>query len=778
MILRIGRKLMTADAMGFVLFTLSLQTLTYGISASLRNTDTSYFFWFSLFAALISFSLGKYQWKWMQASAGLVASGVLLVWILGARLTQPLLNLVHVTWSTLRSGSLDDTTSMLDAWTVIAQASSSLFTRLQIWGFGFHEGTTINDALIRNMIWILILWLIAAWMGWFAQKRNAIASLMPAVFALALVTSYSERRLDSLWFMVVILLLLMGIWNYKNHTLQWIKLRIDYSDSVRIDNTQAVLLLTLTIGVVAFIVPSVSWQDIVNYLRERNTNEAAEMLGIKEAPVSVQAYNTQQPSLPRDHLLNENNANSEEVVMMIRTGELPPMADQALVAFTVPRYYWRSTIYDQYVSSGWVTSNTTSQRISANTPLIPGLLSGYRVVHLDVDLTTPEDQLYWSGILFSTDIPFTANWRLRPPSDLFAERSALLQADLFAASGAVSTYTADVYVPEPTLGELRSASTEYPEEIRERYLKLPRDIPERVQELAHEITNGHTNPYDKAKAIESYLRQNYPYDLNVPPPPEGRDVAEYFLFDLQKGYCDYYATSMVVLARLAGIPARFVTGYSPGEYNAPSAAYIIRELNAHSWVEIYFPNIGWVEFEPTASIPEIERTEDASAATEEDQKNEEAAIDLIAQLRRERILLWLSPFIGVFVFAILYFAFIERWYYLRLKPEIAIENMYQKFYQIGRPIAGPWTYAETPSEYLQKLLARAFLLARKRSGLIEQLSAQASLLTDLYQATLFTNGQLNKKDAHHAWDTWMRLRYRLYITRFLLYITKRDKTQH
>src|SRR4030095_5471201 len=131
----------------------------------------------------------------------------------------------------------------------------------------------------------------------------------------------------------------------------------------------------------------------------------------------------------------------------------------------------------------------------------------------------------------------------------------------------------------------------------------PNSVPDRVLVLAREITKGMKNPYDKAKAIESYLRANYPYDLEIPDPPKEQDVADYFLFDLKRGYCDYYATAMVVLARASGLPARFVSGYSSGSYDAMNAQYIIRDLNAHSWVEIYFPEIGWIEFEPTASQP-------------------------------------------------------------------------------------------------------------------------------------------------------------------------------
>ena len=144
----------------------------------------------------------------------------------------------------------------------------------------------------------------------------------------------------------------------------------------------------------------------------------------------------------------------------------------------------------------------------------------------------------------------------------------------------------------------------YPAWVRKQFLALPDSVPERVLALARDLTASEPTAYDRALAIQNYLRE-YPYTLEISAPPAGRDVTDYFLFDLKKGYCDYYATSMVVLARAAGLPARLVAGYANGSYDFENAQYVVTENYAHSWVEIYFANIGWVEFEPTASQPAI-----------------------------------------------------------------------------------------------------------------------------------------------------------------------------
>lgn len=773
MIARLLRRLTTAEAMGLMLVVLALLTFAYGIASSLRDTNTDSFFLVCLGSAAISFGLGKIRWNGIQASAGIAALGVALVWMLGARLSQPFLNLLEAVLSSIpqivpaiRYGEVIDATVILEAWSVIVQASSALWTRMLTWLGGFDGRAAINDALIRNMAWTLMLWLCSAWTGWFSVKRQAATSLLPSTALLAAVTSYSEYGVESLWIMVVLLLFLMGVWNYRNHTLGWSKRRMDFSDSIRIDNTQAVFFLTLAVGTFAFITPSVSWRDILDRVRElQNKNEAAEALGIQQPRGPGGAGNVQEPSLPRDHLLSGGNANSERIVMTIRTGELPPIPDPSLAA-AAPRYYWRGTVYDQYAGAGWVTGAFSTQTIPANTPLIPGLLSGYRLLHLDVRMVEPEGRLFWSGVLFSADIPFTANWRARPPSDLFADQSALLQADIFAASTNAGLYQAETYVPIPTLDDLRSASTDYPEGIRVRYLPLPGSVPERVHELARQITDGLSTSYDKAKAIETYLRTNYPYDLDVPPPPEGRDVADYFLFDLQKGYCDYYATAMVVLARSSGLPARFVSGYSPGSYDAPNAQYVVRELNAHSWAEVYFPEIGWIEFEPTASLPVIERVQ-ASAFNPPDRTDEETVSNQLTRFRLERILLWSSPALAMLLIAVLYFVFIERWLVMRLAPQDAMDDLYQRFYRAARPIAGVWTRAETSSEFLQKFMDGISKVQRgdRFKRLQADINTNAMQLTDLYHASLFMDRRTGKREAALAWRLWKHLRRELFIVR-------------
>jgi transglutaminase-like putative cysteine protease len=173
----------------------------------------------------------------------------------------------------------------------------------------------------------------------------------------------------------------------------------------------------------------------------------------------------------------------------------------------------------------------------------------------------------------------------------------------------IPLYAGDTYQVVSSLTQadqesLRQAGTDYPAWVVPRYLQLPDSVPTRIRILAEQITEGLEIPYDKAEAIERYLRE-IPYTEKIDEPAPGKDGVDYFLFDIRKGYCDYYASSMVVMLRATGVPARYVRGYSQAERVA--GVYEVREWDGHAWPEVFFPGYGWVEFEPTGGEPVLVR---------------------------------------------------------------------------------------------------------------------------------------------------------------------------
>jgi hypothetical protein len=202
----------------------------------------------------------------------------------------------------------------------------------------------------------------------------------------------------------------------------------------------------------------------------------------------------------------------------------------------------------------------------------------------------------------STDTLFAAQrvFRLRGPlAIIFKDKlTGALSSQGFKGR---TTYIVSSDVSVPTEQELRlDTPASSPEKIKEIYLQKPPKLDPRVSQLAHDITRNAATPYDKARAIENYLKAEFHYTLDLK--AADQDPLAEFLFKTREGHCEYFATAMVIMLRTLEIPARIVNGFQMGELNDLNAMYTVRESDAHSWVEAYFPRTeSWIEFDPTPS---------------------------------------------------------------------------------------------------------------------------------------------------------------------------------
>ncbi|PYU65167.1 MAG: hypothetical protein DMG49_24895 [Acidobacteria bacterium] len=188
-------------------------------------------------------------------------------------------------------------------------------------------------------------------------------------------------------------------------------------------------------------------------------------------------------------------------------------------------------------------------------------------------------------------------------------RTSILRDSTGTLLNPFHNYTAVRYagissLPPLNAAKLRAASTDYSPYITETYLQLP-PLDPRIPELAKQITKNVRTPFDKALAIESYLRNRFTYTLNLIGRP-GDDPLAHFLFETRAGHCEYFASAMAIMLRTLGIPSREVNGFLPGQYNDLGGDYIVRASDAHSWVEVYFPGMDWETFDPTPAGPENE----------------------------------------------------------------------------------------------------------------------------------------------------------------------------
>ena len=192
-------------------------------------------------------------------------------------------------------------------------------------------------------------------------------------------------------------------------------------------------------------------------------------------------------------------------------------------------------------------------------------------------------------------------------------------------------YTLYSFVSQATNDQLQMAGDEYSTFITDHYLQLPSTLPDRVRDLAERITQDAETPLDKVLAIENYLRNEggFEYSQDIESPPTNADGVDWFLFETKTGYSDYFGSSMTVMLRSVGVPARMAAGYAPGEVDIPGR-WAIRDRDSHGWTQAYFPGHGWIDFEPTTAWAPLDRGElTVDVGASEDEAAEEAMNDLL-----------------------------------------------------------------------------------------------------------------------------------------------------
>ena len=482
-------------------------------------------------------------------------------------------------------------------------------SRLGVWIQSIFRGKPIFDPVATAIVWGILIWTIAVWATWVTiQVKKPMLGIIPILTVTSLSMVYTGK---SAYFLVPMMGLMIGLvvmGRYDADEDQWKEENIEFAGIIR--ERMLVFTITMAFIVMAFaaLSPSVSIRSIVDFINRItsdnvNEDDLVRSLGL-EPPGRAGNINIldsrQSGGLPNRHLIGSGEELSDQIVMIIQVQELSdPAADELIFADQV--YYWRSLTYDQYVGRGWVSRTSSDQEYQPGEKTLSSWPDNYKITRQKVEYVEDLNGLVFSaGIPLSVDQPFEVAWRVKNTNqETF---------DIFGASLNKDQYTADSLQPVASTMELQEAGQDYPNWIRNRYLGLPDTVPERVVALARDITATEPTPYDRALAIETFLRR-FPYTLDLPQPPLDQDITDYFLFVAKRGYCDYYASAMVVLSRAAGLPARLVTGYIGGYYDETLEAYLITADLAHAWAELYFPGYGWIVFEPTGGRPELDRLE-------------------------------------------------------------------------------------------------------------------------------------------------------------------------
>ena len=348
-------------------------------------------------------------------------------------------------------------------------------------------------------------------------------------------------------------------------------------------------------------------------------------------------------------------------------------------------------------------------------------------------------------------------------------------------------YESEISRPFFPTNRMREVEAEHVDEDFEQYLQLPETLPDRVVELAEEIVANETNRYEQAKAIEQYFARNgFTYEeIDVPVPGEDEDYVDQFLFETQRGYCDNFSTSMVVMLRAVDIPARWVKGFTGGERviqdhvfddGSWMPVYEVQNNHAHSWVEVYFPDIGWVPFEPTVGFsneasftlgddiedhledreydveedeptPEVETEIEREDGAEEEEEDETVVASNNTSFWNIFFIVAVSLIALIIIIRIIYrrrYLIVGKWKRQKLKQKKDLDSFsdaYQFLLKILSSKGLPLKEGQTLREYAQEI-DRFFGISDMKS------------LTHYYERAIYSDELIDKhfKDAYQIWD--------------------------
>lgn len=264
--------------------------------------------------------------------------------------------------------------------------------------------------------------------------------------------------------------------------------------------------------------------------------------------------------------------------------------------------FWRGQSFDQWDGHAWRISNEKPIVVPNQTPFdLPPPPEDKLVQYLgDPLVQTFYLQRPQPNVVFSA---YKADQLYLPSESVFALDDGTVRTGFELEAGTV--YTVVSRRPRVTEAALRASPPEVTglsPSFLSRYTQLPEVAPP-VRDLALGLTAATPTTYDKVLALEAWMGANTTYSLDIPPLPDGADPVSQFLFVDRKGFCEQIATSLVVMLRSLGVPARLAVGYTPGKRDPFTGLYQVRARDAHAWAEVYFPRLGWQAFDPTADVP-------------------------------------------------------------------------------------------------------------------------------------------------------------------------------
>ncbi|MCB9422275.1 MAG: transglutaminase domain-containing protein [Ardenticatenaceae bacterium] len=648
----------------------------------------------------------------------------------------------------------------------LRQNSALLFDRMASWFRAVINGGSSKETIMFAFGLGIAAWFLTAITSWnIYRQQKALPAMLLMGIALAANGYFGQANL--LWLILFVGLSagLIALNHLNSLERTWTQNHVDYSDQIRLDFYVHAGAIGLILFALSAALPGLNMNKLALAFQNQPAVQQAEQTlerlfaGVRQPRRPVPAPDGAGGSglLPRAYLLG-NPPELSETVVMTAVVTLPNDLPQTALS----GHHWRALSYNVYTGQGWALSEERQEELAANTPIeLPpdaAQLEIQQTVHWVLD-----DRIarYSLGFPRQFDQAVTVSWR--GLTDLSRVQRVSGETEQYYLLSQISAATPE-QLRQTGIGETFNA--QIPPVILARYTQLPDSLPQRVQELAEEVGGSQPTAYDQAHALELFLRQ-YPYSLDVELPPKGTDPVDFFLFDLQKGYCDYYASTMAVMARSLGLPARIATGYlvQPADANGMQTIY---EINGHSWAEVYFPEYGWIEFEPTAAFPSPQDNILLSTAVPNPEPtNPPPAIPPPAPQEPVWLQLWRG-----WRWILLAMAFgIGCWLWQRWQKQLAGRDSviwaYGRLQHHAAKLDIPLYPSQTPDEFTAVFLASINRYANKPrlQPLIERIRPHIETLNTLFIRRRY--GQKTDTGMVTALKSWQRIRRPLWLLRFI-----------
>jgi len=479
-------------------------------------------------------------------------------------------------------------------------------------------GTSSDDSIF--LFFITALGFLLAYTSAWLVYRTRKPWLMILANAIVLLINLSNIEDGYIVFLVVFLiasLLLMLRFNLYESSIAWKRKGLRCSDDLGWEFMQAGALISLGVLIFAWLLPWGYINDTAAQIWSADNNPWVQLENTWNRLVSVDGgVNASNHGNFTDTLVLGGNPNlNNDIVFTMKTSN-GNSYDQYLASLSYDTYNgrsgWSVGSTEAFTLQANAIASNNSQDLRAEQQSItvvnpPGEQFAYLFGASQIASTNQAAQLLFNKATGSVIAWLRSNGKLAA-GNKYSITSYVSAADIKTLHSVPLPANAPSFIPDPNRPDLEPPVTYYDPSILQTYLQLPKNLDPNIKILAASITQKAPTMYDKAVALESYFHSHYTYNANISLPP-GQEAVSWFLFsnNSHTGFCNYFSTSMTIMARELGIPARVVEGYTNGKFDVKQNQWVIRGTDAHSWVQIYFAGYGWVNFEPSASFSTFTR---------------------------------------------------------------------------------------------------------------------------------------------------------------------------